>query len=103
VRSTGKPLVEAWDWHLGCDIRVAAEAAQFGCPEPKFGTVTRVDIFEPYRSSAEWQAEVLLMGDSISARRAYELNLVNRVVLQEQLLDNAIAIAKGFVKMLPWQ
>ena len=82
----GQALGRGMGLALGCDIRVASEAAQFGCPEPKFGTITRVDIFEPYLPRG-MASEVLLMGDSISARRAYELNLVNRVVPQEQLVQ----------------
>ena len=78
---------------LKCDIRIASEAAKFGCPEPKFGTITRVDIFEPYipRGIA---FEMLLTGDSINARRAYEINLVNKVVPHEQLLKEATAMAE---------
>jgi enoyl-CoA hydratase/carnithine racemase len=104
-----KPVICAINGHalgrgmglaLGCDIRVAVEAAQFGCPEPKFGTVTRVDIFDPYlpRGIA---SELLLMGDGISARRAYELNLVNKVVSQEQLLDNVTAMAERLCENAP--
>ena len=104
-----KPVICAINGHalgrgmglaLGCDIRVAAEAAQFGCPEPKFGTVTRVDIFEPYLPRG-MASELLLIGDSISAQRAYELNLVNKVVPQEQLLNKATAIAERLCENAP--
>ena len=67
---------------------------------PKFGTVTRVDIFEPYLPRG-LASELLLIGDSISAQRAYELNLVNKVVPQEQLLDNATAIAERLCENAP--
>lgn len=96
----GQALGRGMGLALGCDIRVAAETAQFGCPEPKFGTVTRVDVFEPYLPSGI-ASEVLLMGDSISARRAYELNLVNRVVPQEQLVHEATAIAERLCENAP--
>ena len=104
-----KPVICAINGHalgrglglaLGCDIRVAAEAAEFGCPEPKFGTVTRVDIFEPYLPCG-MANELLLIGDSISAQRAYELNLVNKVVPQEQLLNKATAIAERLCENAP--
>lgn len=85
---------------LECDIRIASEAAEFGCPEPKFGTITRVDIFEPYlpRGIAY---EMLLTGDAINARRAYEINLVNKVVPQEQLLKEATAMAERLCENAP--
>jgi E-phenylitaconyl-CoA hydratase len=104
-----KPVICAINGHalgrgmglaLGCDIRVAVEGAQFGCPEPKFGTVTRVDIFDPYLPRG-MASELLLMGDGISAQRAYELNLVNKVVSQEQLLDHATAIAERLCENAP--
>ena len=96
----GQALGRGMGLALGCDIKVASETAQFACPEPKFGTITRVDIFEPYlpRGIA---SEVLLVGDSISARRAYELNLVNRVVPQEQLLNEATGIAERLCENAP--
>jgi len=104
-----KPVICAINGHalgrgmglaLGCDIRVAAEAAEFGCPEPKFGTVARVDVFEPYLPRG-MASELLLMGDSISAQRAYELNLVNKVVPQEQLFNKATAIAERLCENAP--
>ncbi|MFC1867076.1 enoyl-CoA hydratase/isomerase family protein [Thermodesulfobacteriota bacterium] len=78
---------------LECDIRIASETAEFGCPEPKFGTITRVDIFEPYLPRGV-AYEMLLTGDTINAPRAYEINLVNKVVPQEQLLKEATAMAE---------
>lgn len=104
-----KPIICAINGHalgrglglaLGCDIRIAAEAAEFGCPEPKFGTVTRVDIFEPYlpRGIAY---ELLLTGDRINARRAYEISLVNKIVPQQQLLSEATAIAEKLCENAP--
>jgi enoyl-CoA hydratase/carnithine racemase len=96
----GQALGRGMGLALGCDIRVAAETAQFGCPEPKFGTVTRVDIFEPYLPRG-MASELLLIGDSISAQRAYELNLINKVVPQEQLLNKATAIAERLCENAP--
>lgn len=104
-----KPVICAINGHalgrgmglaLGCDIRIAAEAAEFGCPEPKFGTVTRVDIFEPYlpRGIAY---ELLLTGDRINARRAYDIHLVNKVVPHQQLLNEAKAIAERLCDNAP--
>jgi enoyl-CoA hydratase/carnithine racemase len=104
-----KPVICAINGHalgrgmglaLGCDIRVAAEAAEFGCPEPKFGTITPVDIFEPYLPRGV-ASELLLLGDSISAQRAYELNLVNKVVSKEEVLNKAAAIAERLCENAP--
>ena len=104
-----KPVICAINGHalgrgiglaLGCDIRVAGDVAEFGFPEPKFGTVTRADLFEPYLPRG-MASELLLIGDSISAQRAYEINLVNQVVPQEQLLNKVTAIAERLCENAP--
>lgn len=104
-----KPIICAINGHalgrglglaLGCDIRISVEDAEFGCPEPKFGTVTRVDIFEPFipRGIAY---ELLITGDRINAKRAYEIFLINKVVLREKLLDEAISLAERLCENAP--
>jgi enoyl-CoA hydratase/carnithine racemase len=104
-----KPVVCAINGHalgrgmglaLGCDIRIASETARFGCPEPQFGTVTRVDVFEPYlpRGIA---FEMLLTGDPISARRAYEIAVVNKVVPEKDLMDEAGRMAERLCENAP--
>ena len=45
--------------------------------------------------------ELLLLGDLISAERAREMGLVNRVVTQEQLLDEALALARTALQGAP--
>jgi len=104
-----KPVICAINGHalgrgmglaLGCDVRIAAEGGEFGCPEPKFGTITRVDVFEPFlpRGIA---SELLLIGDSISAQRAYEIGLVNKVVPRQQLMSEATVVAERLCANAP--
>jgi len=104
-----KPIICAINGHalgrglglaLGCDIRIAVEEAEFGCPEPKFGTITRVDIFEPYipRGIA---FELMLTGDRINAKRAYEIFLINKIVPKDNLLDEATTIAERLLENAP--
>lgn len=104
-----KPVICAINGHalgrglglaLGCDIRIAVEEAEFGCPEPKFGTITRVDIFEPYipRSIA---FEMLLTGERIDAKRAYEIFLINKIVSKNKLLEEATSIAERLCENAP--
>ncbi len=78
---------------LECDLRVASEDAKFGLPEPRVGIPT---LFAPFlrRFLPEGLAlELLLVGDRIDARRAYELGLVNRVVPQDGLTAAAEELA----------
>ncbi|MGE0881027.1 MAG: enoyl-CoA hydratase-related protein [Acidimicrobiia bacterium] len=80
---------------LGCDIIVAVDDATFGLPEVKRGLIgagsgSRASI----RLTPALAMELGLTGDAISAARAYEIGLINRVVSRAELLPTAIAIAE---------
>jgi enoyl-CoA hydratase/carnithine racemase len=69
-----------------CDLAVAAEAATFATPGVKIGlfcTTPMVPLVRAVPSKAA--LEMLLTGQPITARRALELGLVNRVVPPEGL------------------
>jgi enoyl-CoA hydratase/carnithine racemase len=85
---------------LACDIKIAGEAAEFGCPEAKFGTVARVDTFDSYLPRAIAQ-EMLLIGDSLTSRRAYEVGLINKIVPNEELIHGAESIARRICENAP--
>ena len=79
----------------GTDIRVAGESACFGVTEvqrglfPMAGSAVRLRRQIPYAIAAE----MLLAGEDLPARRAYELGLVNHVVPDGQALAKAREIA----------
>jgi enoyl-CoA hydratase len=79
----------------GTDIRVAGESAKFGVTEvqrglfPMAGSAVRLRRQIPYAIAAE----MLLAGEDLPARRAYELGLVNHVVPDGQALARAREIA----------
>jgi enoyl-CoA hydratase/carnithine racemase len=69
-----------------CDLAVAAEGASFATPGVKIGLFCTTPMVPLVRAIPPKSAlEMLLTGKPISARRAYELGLVNRVVPAEQL------------------
>lgn len=80
----------------GTDIRVAAEDAVFGVTEvarglyPMGGSTVRLRRQIPYCIAAE----MLLCGEHMSAQRALECGLVNRVVQPGEALTAARAVAK---------
>ena len=80
----------------GTDIRVAGESAKFGVTEvqrglfPMAGSAVRLRRQIPYAIAAE----MLLAGEDLPARRAFELGLVNHVVPDGQALAKAREIAK---------
>ncbi|WP_409330165.1 enoyl-CoA hydratase-related protein [Trujillonella humicola] len=80
---------------LSCDLAVAAEHAVIGLPEVTIGMIAADG--GPFRALAQLPQrvgmELVLTGDPITAARALDLNLVNRVVPGPQVLDAALALA----------
>ena len=80
----------------GTDIRIAGEGAKFGVTEvqrglfPMAGSAVRLRRQIGYAVAAE----MLLTGEDLPARRAYELGLVNHVVPDGQALAKALEVAR---------
>ena len=76
---------------MACHLRVAAEQAVFGQPEvnlgiiPGYGGTQRL----PRLVGLGLATELILTGERISAERAYQIGLVNRVVASGDLLATA--------------
>jgi enoyl-CoA hydratase/carnithine racemase len=69
-----------------CDLAVAVESAAFATPGVKIGLFCTTPMVPLVRAVPPKPAlEMLLTGKPISARRAYELGLVNRVVPAQEL------------------
>jgi enoyl-CoA hydratase len=111
-RAFPKPLVAAvngaargggFELVLACDLVVAAEHATFGLPEVKRGLIAAAGgaIRLPRRIPLAAALEIGLTGEPISADRAFQLGLVNRVVPVSQLLDEAVALALTVAENAP--
>ncbi|RMH65987.1 MAG: enoyl-CoA hydratase [Calditrichaeota bacterium] len=74
---------------MACHLRIAAEHARMGQPEVNLGLVPGYGGTQRLpRLVGEGRAlELLLSGEMIDARRAYEIGLVNKVVAADQLHD----------------
>jgi enoyl-CoA hydratase len=87
----------------GTDIRVAGESAKFGVTEvqrglfPMAGSTVRLRRQIPYAIAAE----MLLAGEDLPARRAFELGLVNHVVPDGQALAKAREVAQRIAENGP--
>lgn len=85
---------------LACDLRIAAESAQFGTAFAKVGFSG--DFGGSYhltRLAGPAKArELYLLGTPIDAREAQRLDLVGQVVPDGELLDTARALAQRFVE-----
>ena len=77
-----------------CDLVIAAEDTEFGLPEARVSLST---LFSPliHDSLPKCLAkELLLVGDPIDAKRAFEIGLCNRVVPSEELATTTEELAK---------
>ncbi|MBI3271588.1 MAG: enoyl-CoA hydratase/isomerase family protein [Planctomycetes bacterium] len=71
---------------MACDLVLAAEEAKFGQPEIDVGCYPPVAaVLLPRLVGPKAAAELVLAGRPISARRAFELGLANRVVPRAEL------------------
>lgn len=75
----------------GCDLRLATPSAVFGVVEPKRGLFAGggTTVRLPRQTAFAHAMEMLLMAERISAQRAVEIGIVNAVVSEEELLDEA--------------
>ncbi|MDT4935620.1 MAG: hypothetical protein QOK11_3512 [Pseudonocardiales bacterium] len=80
---------------LASDLAVAADVAQFGLPEVRRGILAGAGgTFRlPRQIPRKVAMEAMLTGEPITAQRALELGLVNRVVPQSDVLDAALELA----------
>ncbi len=81
ARVQGPALAAGCQLVAACDLAVAAESATFGTPGVKIGLFCTTPMVPLVRAIPPKAAmEMLLTGATISATRARELGLVNRVV-----------------------
>ncbi len=88
---------------MACDIRLAGEKAKFGQPEvglgitPGYAGTQRL----PRLVGKAKAMELIFTGDIIGAGDAAAIGLVNRVVPQETLMEEAFALAEKIAKNAP--
>jgi enoyl-CoA hydratase/carnithine racemase len=86
---------------MACDIRIAAESASFAMLEVKWAIPILADRFLAQNIPTCVVMELLLTGESISAERAYNAGLVNKVVPDEALMPEAVKIAETISELSP--
>ena len=112
IETLGKPTIAmiggfalggGMELAMACHLRIAADTAKLGQPEinlgvlPGFGGTQRL-----LRLAGRGAAlELCLLGAPISAQRAYELGIVNRVVTSEQLEATTFALAEQLATAAP--
>ena len=99
----GKALGGGLEIALTADVIVASEDAEFGLPEVKRGLIAAAGgvLRLPRRIPRNVALEMIMTGTPISARRAHELGLVNRVVPPADVLDVAHEVAREIALNAP--
>ncbi|HET8537634.1 MAG TPA: enoyl-CoA hydratase-related protein [Solirubrobacteraceae bacterium] len=88
---------------MAADVRIAARSAIFGQPEIKLGIIPGFGGTQrlPRLVGENKALEMNLVGDPIGAEEAYEFGLVNRVVVDHELFDTALAWARKLAEQAP--
>lgn len=80
---------------LACDIRIAAEDAVFGYPQPKYGAMSLGGHQRlPKTIPPGIAMEFMLTARNIPAEEAARWGMVNKVVPKERLMEEARAMAR---------
>ena len=84
---------------LACDIRIATPDAKLGLPEAKLGMLPGAGGTQrlPRLIPPGVATEMLMLGNSISGERGYQVGLVNRLCDGDALLDTAGELARQLV------
>src|ERR1700704_2287651 len=108
--ATDKPIIAAiGGWCIGgglvmammCDLLVASESAKFSYPEGKVGITGGMIAGLAARIPHKIAMEMMLVGEPISAERAYQIGLANRVVPDGREVGEALALADKIVGLAP--
>jgi enoyl-CoA hydratase len=108
----GKPLIAAVNGYalgggcevaLMCDLIIAGETARLGQPEINLGIIPGAGGTQRWpRTAGKYVAmEVMLSGAPVTAQRAYELGIVNKVVPSEMTIELAKRMARQLAEKPP--
>jgi enoyl-CoA hydratase len=81
---------------LGTDLRVAVEDATFALSEVRWGVIPSGGSHVRLPQQVPWAVamEMLLTAETLSAKRAYEVGLINKIVSPGELMPAAFEIAE---------
>jgi enoyl-CoA hydratase len=96
----GYALAGGLELAMACDLIVAADDAQLGEPEIRFGSAP-VTLLMPFLIGQKKTRELLMTGDLIDAAEAHRIGLVNRVVPLDRLAEEVDSLADRLARVPP--
>ena len=97
----GVAFAGGWMIAQACDLCVASTAARFAITEVKVGRSSPWATPLIHMIPQRIMMEIVLTGKPITAARAYEIGLVNRLAEPAALLDEAKALARDILDGAP--
>ncbi len=97
----GMAFAGGWMIAQACDLCVASTGAQFAVTEVKVGRSSPWAAPLIHMIPQRIMMEIMLTGKPISAQRAYEIGLVNRLVEPDRLIPASLALAAEILEGAP--
>ena len=97
----GVAFAGGWMIAQACDLCVASTTAKFAITEVKVGRGSPWAAPLIHMIPQRIYMEIVLTGKSITAQRAYEIGLVNRLAEPEMLMDAALELAREVLEGAP--
>ncbi len=85
-----------------CDITIASDRARFGEPEIRHGALSPLLLWPWFNGNPKMIHYLYYSGDTIDAQEALGLGMVARVVPHEQLLAEALRMARRIAMVPPY-
>ena len=97
----GVAFAGGWMIAQGCDLCVASTTAKFAITEVKVGRGSPWAAPLIHMIPQRIFMEIVLTGKPITAQRAYEIGLVNRLAEPDALMDAAVELAREVIQGAP--
>ena len=94
----GFALAGGLELMMACDLSVAAQSAKFGEPEVRHASGPP-SLMMPWTIPMRHARWLMYSGETIDAAEALRIHLVNRVVPDEQLIPEALRLARILARM----